>query len=471
MQAQLAHDGQLQVNVERMAQQGDRLNVVMQLQLTQALSSGKTLDVTPVITDGFHRVSMHTLTFMGKSKMREYRRYMALNGTANPKADDPEQVEPGFEPLNKRVAYHASVPYEEWMDGAHMELQSELCNCGGSAGKRTLDLMAANVETAGMMQVAPDLALAYVRPEVEQQKRRAASGEALLQFEVNRWDIKPLLADNTTELARIHQLIESVQTADGVNVRNINIKGFASPEGSVKGNQLLSENRARSMADYLAQRYNLSKGIFNAQFGGEDWQGLADAISDDETLAASKDALLKLIANEQNVEARKQALAKMGGGETYRYLLREIYPQLRRVLVHIDYDVKNFSLEEAKRVFYHRPQNLSLNEMYQVANAYGEGSQEFIDVFETAVRLFPEDATANLNAAVAALHQRNESRAEQYLKEVEKTPLAQTPEYFNALGGLQLLRGNYEEARQCFAKAGDLPQAQANMETINQLTR
>ena len=50
-----------------------------------------------------------------------------------------------------------------------------------------------------------------------------------------------------------------------------------------------------------------------------------------------------------------------------------------------------------------RPQNLSLNEMYLVANTYSNGSREFINVFETAVRLFPEDDVAKLNAAIAAL--------------------------------------------------------------------
>jgi hypothetical protein len=37
--------------------------------------------------------------------------------------------------------------------------------------------------------------------------------------------------------------------------------------------------------------------------------------------------------------------------------------------------------------------------MYLVAQTYEPGSPEFNEVFDIAVRLFPDDETANLNAA------------------------------------------------------------------------
>ena len=69
----------------------------------------------------------------------------------------------------------------------------------------------------------------------------------------------------------------------------------------------------------------------------------------------------------------------------------------------MNYDIKNFNVDEAKEVIKRRPQNLSLNEMFLVANTYPKGSQEFIDVFETAVRMYPDSEIANMNAATAAL--------------------------------------------------------------------
>ena len=126
---------------------------------------------------------------------------------------------------------------------------------------------------------------------------------------------------------------------------------------------------------------------------------------------------------------------RLQGGAPYRYLLRNVYPKLRVAICKVEYHVKNFNVEEAKEIMKVRPQNLSLNEMYLVANTYPNGSKEFINVFETAVRLFPEDDIAKLNAAVAALSRRDIETAERYLDQVKHREL---PEYANAAGVLAL---------------------------------
>lgn len=76
---------------------------------------------------------------------------------------------------------------------------------------------------------------------------------------------------------------------------------------------------------------------------------------------------------------------QLRGGVPYRYMLKYIFPSLRVAICKVNYEIKNFNLDEAKEIIKTRPQNLSLNEMFMVANSYPKGSQEFIDVFETAV--------------------------------------------------------------------------------------
>lgn len=41
--------------------------------------------------------------------------------------------------------------------------------------------------------------------------------------------------------------------------------------------------------------------------------------------------------------------------------------------------------------------------MYLVANSYPKGGDDFIKVFDIAVRMYPDDEVANLNAAAVAL--------------------------------------------------------------------
>lgn len=139
---------------------------------------------------------------------------------------------------------------------------------------------------------------------------------------------------------------------------------------------------------------------------------------------------------------------------------------MRRTDYTIEYDVKAFNLEEARRVINTRPQKLSLQEMYMVANSYPKGSEEYNNVFDTAVKMFPEDKLANLNAALAAIDRGDKVSAEKYLKKA-----GTGAEVDNARGCLAVLNEDYEAAKQYFQKAvaGGLKGAQENLNKLNKI--
>ncbi len=60
--------------------------------------------------------------------------------------------------------------------------------------------------------------------------------------------------------------------------------------------------------------------------------------------------------------------------------------------------------------------------MFLVAQTYEPGSKEFNEVMDIAVATYPEDETANLNAACAALNDKNWTKAANYLKKAGNTP-------------------------------------------------
>ena len=69
--------------------------------------------------------------------------------------------------------------------------------------------------------------------------------------------------------------------------------------------------------------------------------------------------------------------------------------------------IANFKVDEGKEIIKTQPQYLSLNEMYLVANSYPKGGDDFIKVFDIAVRMYPDDEVANLNAAAVALSKKD----------------------------------------------------------------
>ncbi|MCD7711268.1 MAG: cell envelope biogenesis protein OmpA, partial [Firmicutes bacterium] len=85
-------------------------------------------------------------------------------------------------------------------------------------------------------------------------------------------------------------------------------------------------------------------------------------------------------------------------------------------------------------------------------------------VFETAVRLFPEDEIANHNAAATAIMQNKPEQADILLDRSSR----QTAEYLNNRGVVYLLKGAYEQAEPLFREAEKrgLPEARYNLEEL-----
>ena len=284
--------------------------------------------------------------------------------------------------------------------------------------------------------------LAYLQPKAEEIKQRDIQAECFLDFEVNKIHIRPEYMNNPQELAKIRKMIDELKSDPNVKVNRLDIIGYASPEGTLAANKRLSEGRAMALRDYLASRYDFSRNQYSIIFGGENWEGLEKAL---ETVEMEyKDEVLDIIRNIPVEKGRETKLMQLRGGAPYRYLLKYIFPSLRVAICKVNYEVRNFNVDEAKEEIKKRPQNLSLNEMFLVANTYPAGSQDFIDVFETAVRMYPKDEIANINAATAALSRNDLVSAERYLKAAGLKK--NLPEYSNAMGVLMLLKGEYEHA-------------------------
>ena len=86
--------------------------------------------------------------------------------------------------------------------------------------------------------------------------------------------------------------------------------------------------------------------------------------------------------------------------------------------------------------------------MYLAAQGLTPGNEEFDELFAIAVRMFPDDETANLNAANAAMQAGDLKRADRYLDKAGATPEAR---YARAVRAA--LAEDYETAARLFEEA------------------
>ena len=136
------------------------------------------------------------------------------------------------------------------------------------------------------------------------------------------------------------------------------------------------------------------------------------------------------------------------GAASYRAMMNEYYPRLRRLSIAIDYEIREVRNSEAATLIYTNPKMLNLQEMYGVAKNFQPGTKEYKEVYEIAATNYPADIVANINAASANIVYGDFDRAEQYMERVKDDPRA-----WNNLGVLAWLSGDTEIAKEWFTKA------------------
>lgn len=433
------------------------LTVSMGLNLDSLKLAGNSyLRLTPVLSGGAHTKTLEPILVVRRRQEIMYYRVR-----------EKEYCKAGEHPIlvrhrnrkPQRAAYRDTAAWESWMNTASLDLREELCACRGIAVAEAQRPLAVCDFEIPVYEVRP--AMAYVTPAAEAVKHRAASGSAYLDFPVNKTSIDPDYRGNAGELAKIRATVEQVRNDRNTHITHISIHGYASPEGPYAANARLAQGRAEALKEYVRLLYGFDEALFEVQSTPEDWAGLRRFV--DTWNSPSRKALLEVIDSNAEPDAKNWKLQGVDGKRPYDYLLKNVYPTLRHSDYTVEYTVRRFDVEEAKEILKTRPQLLSLNEMFLIAQTYEPGSREFDEVFDVAVRMFPDDPTANLNAATAAISEGAWKRAEGYLAKA-----GDTPEAIHARGVCALMQGRYNEAETLLREAGQLgvPQAAANLEQL-----
>lgn len=423
-------------------------NLVVDLTLNMDslhLRSNQRLVFTPIVrSTGGQERTMPQIIVNGRKQDISYKRY------AHKDYPDDAQVVRRKNGTAQSYEYNAIVPYEEWMKNADVVIAEDLCGCG-------------NVEEQGqtVIQRLRTPYMAYLRPKAEARKARTEEGRAFIDFPVDKTTLYPDYRNNPRELDKIVNTINLVKEDKNVSITGIEIHGYASPEAPYNYNARLAEGRAKTLTDHVRRLVNLEDRLFKVTSTPEDWDGLREAVLSSNL--EHKQEILDIIDDNKLTPDTRERKIKSNYPKEYRFMLDTYYPALRHSDYVVSYTVRPFSVEEAKEILRTKPKQLSLEEMYLVAQTYEPGSDEFNEVFQTAVRLYPEDETANLNAACAEIERGDYKAASRYLAKAGNSPYAA-----HARGVMAMKQGNDDEARRQFtiAAQGGVKEAQQNLDIM-----
>jgi len=446
MTAQAQDNYKVGVSDSRMLRQGELMSVDFTLDLSELkVVSNRALLITPRIVGPKDTLVLPSVGVYGRTRYYQYTR--ARQGMISGEGEQSFRVSEKPETL----PYSEVVAYAPWMGNARLELlYGEYGCCQNILAQNAIGL-AQYSEPALPEPYCPEFL--YVRPAAEAVKHRALSGEAYIDFPVNRTAIQENYRNNAEELAKIRRTIDSVREDGDISLNSISIKGYASPEGKYANNLRLAKGRTESLKAYVNGLYHFGNDFIGTESVPENWEGLRSFV--EASQLANKKAILEVIDGSLEPDAKEKALATQFP-EDYNIIKENCYPALRRTDYKIDYQVRHYAdAEEIRSIIDTRPQNLSLEEFYIAAQGLDAGSEEFNDIFETAVRMFPHDEAANLNAGVSALQCGDLKRAARYLDRA-----GESAEAVYARGVLAALQQDYTKADELFCQVSEiLPQA------------
>ena len=419
------------------------------------LKSNQEVTVLPFLAAGRDTLRLDTITVAGRNRY-----YFHLR-------NDRAMV-PGIDLFHNgkdaaAIPVRADVGYRPWMDLSKVGYELRFGGCCNAPTGQVVDIPP--VALLDMRPAAFQKELVFVAPTDSGAKVRSEHGSALIDFIVNKTDINVGYHNNANELGKIQDTINQIRGDKDLTITKVTIKGFASPEGPYDNNVRLAKGRTEALMKHVRQLYPFPTSVrFETAYEPEDWEGFEKAIV--ASNIANKDGILAIIRDKALAPDARDARIRTTYPAEYEWIKNQIYPFLRHSDYEIFFTVRDYKdVDEILKVMRENPRKLSQTEFYRAANSFRPGSDQYNEIFDIAVLMFPDDAIANINAANSALSRGDVIGAERYLQKAGNGPYA---EY--ARGISDAMVKDYDAAIAHFERAKDaIPEAAGALESVRAL--
>lgn len=281
------------------------------------------------------------------------------------------------------------------------------------------------------------------------QRVKAQKQEAEIKFLINQANLRRSEMKNNSVKEFVQMLKKINRDREGLNIKNVEVAAYASPEGGVKFNDKLASKRQNTSEKYVKQTLKKTKVStdIDARYTAQDWDGFQKLVA--ASNLQDKDVILRVLSMYQDPQEREQQIRNMSAG--FRELANGILPELRRSRLIINYETIGRSDDQIKEQYNADPTKLSADELLYAA-ALEDNADKKESIYKKTAEIYPNDNRAFNNVAALEFAKGNNDAAKEYLAKAvnAKSDAAEA----NANKGLiALLEGNTAEAQNHIAKA------------------
>lgn len=283
------------------------------------------------------------------------------------------------------------------------------------------------------------------------QRVKAKKQEANIKFLINQANLRKSELKNNSVGEFVKLLKEINKDREGLNLQNVEIQAYASPEGGFKFNDKLANKRQNVSEKYVRKEMKSAgvEGNLDAHYTAQDWEGFQQLVQ--ASNIQDKDVILRVLSMYKDPQEREQQIRNMSEG--FRELADAILPELRRSRLIIHYETIGRNDEQIKAQYNEDAAKLSADELLYYATLEEDAAKKE-EIYAKTAQLYTDDYRPLNNQAVMAFNRGDEAKAKELLAQAI-TKSNNAAEANATLGLIALKNGNVAEAENLIAKAAD----------------
>ncbi|MBQ6379699.1 MAG: tetratricopeptide repeat protein [Prevotella sp.] len=273
--------------------------------------------------------------------------------------------------------------------------------------------------------------------------------EANIKFLIQQANLRKSELKNNSVQEFVKMLKKINDDREGLNLDNVEVSAYASPDGGYSLNDKLAGQRQKVSEQYVNQELKKIKmnAYVDAKYTAQDWEGFQELVQ--ASNIQDKEIILRVLSMYKDPQEREQQIKNISAA--FRELADGILPQLRRSRLTINYETIGRSDEQILDQIKADATKLSIEELLYGA-ALKSDANEAEAVYQQAAKIYPNDARAYNNIATLEYAKGNYEAAKEYIQKAQRVN-ASLPEAAANLGMLALKAGDVKTAEQYIASA------------------
>ena len=298
--------------------------------------------------------------------------------------------------------------------------------------------------------------------------------DANIKFLIQQAKLRKSELKNNSVKEFVRMLKQINNDREKLNLDNIEVSAYASPDGGFSINDKLAGERQKVSEKYVNQELKKIKldAPVDAKYTAQDWEGFQELVK--ASNIQDKEVILRVLSMYKDPQEREQQIKNIS--TAFRELADGVLPELRRARLTINYETIGRSDEQILEQLQDDATKLSIEEILYGATLK-TNADEKKQVYMTAAKVYPNDYRAYNNLATIEYQQGNYEAAKQYLQKATNVPeananlgllalkdgdVATAERYIAAatdanglaeiMGNLNLAKGNYAQAEENFSE-------------------